>query len=147
MDFSSIFGPKKHLGDATPLFGTFSEARVLDATWPPQGSLLTPRGLPLGSLWVPLPPFWLPLAPFWLPLAPFWLPFGALWLPFGSLWLPLGPFGSLLAPLRLRFRTFGPSACEIFSKIVFLGTRDRQSTADSRWHPHQRNPRRSTSSF
>ena len=53
-------------------------------------------------------------------LAPFWLPFGALWLPFGSLWFPFRRLGSLLPPLRLRFPTFGPSACEISSIIMFF---------------------------
>ncbi len=90
---------------------------------------------PLAHFGLPLPPFWLPLAPFSLPLAPFWLPFGALWLPFRSLLVPLACFGTPSAPLSY----FGPYACESFSKNMFLGTRDRESTADSRCHPRRSN--------
>ena len=89
---------------------------------------------------------WLTLGSLCLPLGSLRLPFRSPWLPFGSLLVPLGslsdPFLSLrlaLAPLRLRCPTFGPYACESFSKNMFLGTRDRESTADSRWHPRRSN--------
>ena len=62
---------------------------------------------------------------------------GSVALPFGSIWFVLG---TLFDPFSL-FVLF------IFSKNIFLSTQDRESTVDSRWHPPQTNPRRSTSSF
>ena len=78
---------KKYPGNhqKSVLFAILSEGRLLDAFWPP-----------FGSLW---PPFWLPLAPFCRHLGHFGRPFGTNRLTFGTLW-------STFAHLRDPFSRF-----------------------------------------